>query len=84
MSPAWFLQSTEDAKLANVKVSMVKVKVGVSVEDKKSAGDAIESSVVDLPMFVNKKGVSKGTELFYNKPNDGDATGGVKRPFDLI
>ena len=82
--PAWFVLPTTDPKGANMKVSMVKVSVGVTIQKGKSKGGDVEPIEVHVPVFVNKRAVGAGEELNYFRPTASDSKGQNKRPFDLI
>ena len=79
--PAWFVTSTTDPKEANMKVSMVKVDVGAIVSTRGKVKGASSSSVIDVPLLVNKKQLSAGDQLKYFRPSKPQ---GLKRPFDLV
>ncbi len=79
--PAWLVATTTESKSANMKVNMVRVEVDASIARRGKARTASSSSVICVPVLVNKKGLSPGDELTYYRPAKPQA---LKRPFDLI
>ena len=79
--PAWYMQDTDDAKNANMKVSMIEVEMNMKVG--KPSRQSKESNCINLPVFVNSKPLQWGNVLVFHKPAK-ESVGGVKRPFDLI
>ena len=84
--PAWSIQSTDEKKHANMKISTVKVVVESAAVMKK-VGVQKDSTTIEIPMFVNSKVLKKGTQLYYHcsaddKDEDEEPTN--KRKFDLV
>jgi hypothetical protein len=79
--PVWYLTSTDDAKLANLKVSMVVNRVSTQIGDD---GDN-EAWDIKLPTFTNTKALNESDELIYHMPKkDKKEKASNKRPFDAM
>ena len=79
--PVWYLTSTDDVKLANLKVSMVGVRVSTQIGDE--GGN--ETCDIKVPTFTNSKALTEGDELIYYMPKkEKKAQASNKRPFDAM
>ena len=82
--PAWLVATTTQSKEANMKVSMVRVEVDASIAKKGKTRTASSSSVICVPVLVNKKGLNPGDELTYYRSAKATPQQALKRPFGLI
>ena len=81
VAPAFFMQSSDDAKVVNMKVMMVRIDIATKVATK---GAVATSSNVAIPVLINTKGLKEGDELHNLKPAKNDESKSKKRPFDVI
>lgn len=89
--PAWFMQSSPDKGKANMRTDKVKVSASLTPFLGKGGAESKqmrETSMIEVPIFVNKKKVKEGDELIYHEPhsesNEGDKPKGKKRTINLV
>ena len=77
--PAWYMRETNDAREANMGVTMFEVEVDAC------GGTSADTSKIAVPLFVNTKRVCVGTELVYCAPAKVEGVKAtLKRPFDAM